>query len=212
MNQQTPLTNYFKLIAFPGSKLTQTKSRMSSDKTTRRSLSLKKPLTPRKSTKEPSEEVILMEKQEDIITLSSGNESDEGPTPSKRHVGAQPSKCQNEAEPINTVELLPSPEAAPVSTPSPISNTSNHFVYNLSPGIVCQSPRTPSKTSTTPGSSGKFYSPTKKRIVNKKSPAKRNLARQFNENFTPESLFNVDEKDNTRNYQFNDDKSKIIIT
>ena len=172
------------------------------------------PSTPKK-TPVTSPEVVEVKIEEDIVILSSDSEQEA--TPAKRSkVGAisvKPIESLRDRTPGRTDQ----PQSE-LKTSAGASNISIEMMeYNMSPGpVLARTPMTPSSQNTTtsqktPSSKGssstkEFYSPTKKRVVKKKSPVKRNLASQFNENFSPNTSF--EDKSFAHNVEDRDDKSK----
>lgn len=184
MSRQTTLEKYFR------SKSLRIPLTMSSKK---RNLSLKRtPIkTPTISSTTPtmspltlSKEVVEVKTEEEIVILSSDSEHETTPTKRKKAgISVRSIESLRDRTPVYTAQ-----QQSPVELGASVSNSSlERMDYNMSPGVVLgTSPRTPSsQRSNTNG----FYSPTKKRVVKMKSPAKRNLASQFNESFSPNSSF-----------------------
>lgn len=160
------------------------------------------PTAPKMSPTTPKQELVEVKKEDDIITLSSDSENEATPA-KRRNVGISVRSIESlrDSIPVQIGQQQPVEELA---ASAGASNTSIEIMeYNMSPGpLLGQSPRTPSSH----GSSTKeFYSPTKKRLVKKKSPVKRNLASQFGENVSPNSPL---KRDFSQNVEDRDDKSK----
>ncbi|KAJ8717812.1 hypothetical protein PYW07_005742 [Mythimna separata] len=165
------------------------------------------PTAPKMPLTTPSPHVEV-KKEDEVVTLSSDSESEVTTPAKKQKVGIS----------VRSIESLRDNPPASISKQQPVeesqtstcgTNTSVEVMeYDMSPGaLLAQSPRTPSSR----GSSTKeFYSPTKKRVVKKKSPAKRNLARQFGENSSPNSLNG--NREFSQNVEDRDDKTGFLLS
>ncbi|KAJ8717169.1 hypothetical protein PYW08_005568 [Mythimna loreyi] len=214
MRRQSSMTNYFKSQATPIPSPMSTKKRSLSLKRTPGSSpagkSPKTPTLPPPAPKMPlttSSPDVEVKKDDEIITLSSDSESEVTPA-KKRNVGSisvRSIDSLRDSTPACTGKQQPIAESR---TSTGVSNSSVEIMeYDMSPGpLLGQSPRTPSSR----GSSTKeFYSPNKKRVVKMKSPVKRNLARQFGENSSPNSK--IGNKEFSQNFD-RDDKTGFLLS
>lgn len=181
------------------------------------------PSTPKKSEASPGVGEVKME--EEIMVLSSDSEHEA--TPVKRSkvgvISVKPIESLRDRTPVRTDQqefaLSKTPlrnqqqSAAVLGQSAGASNTSIEMMeYDMSPGsVLARTPLTPSSqksaSSKSSSSTKEFYSPTKKRVVKKKSPVKRNLASQFNETFALNTSF--EDRRFAHNVDDRDDKSKL---
>ncbi|XP_022816491.1 fanconi-associated nuclease 1 homolog [Spodoptera litura] len=208
MSQQTRLTCYFKSKALP----VQSNRCVSYKMNKKRSLSMKKPSSPSTSSTQicesprtPMKKEVTVKQEENTITLSSDSE-EEGTPVKKPFKGISVRSIESLTAGATPAFNLKSPNSSFVD-PDASDSSPTAFVYNLSPGAVLGPPPTTPK-SASPGSSSKYFSPTKKRCYKTKSPAKRNLANQFGEKaFTPSPpdnfLYQTDQLD---------DKTSFLMT
>lgn len=187
MSQQTRMTSFFQIQ----SKTLPVESNgcMNNKMNKRRSLSLKKTTSPSTSSTQiteapqPPKKEETAVSQEDTIILSS--DSEEEATPVKRPFkGISVRSIESltaDATPASNLLTPESPNSSFVE-PEASDSSSTTFVYNLSPGdVLSPPPRTPKakRPNPSPGSSKKYFSPTKKKLSTVKTPVKRNLTNAF---------------------------------
>uniref|UniRef100_A0A2A4KAH8 Fanconi-associated nuclease n=1 Tax=Heliothis virescens TaxID=7102 RepID=A0A2A4KAH8_HELVI len=187
----------------------------------RRSLSLNKPSTSKKPP--PNKDVKPVKREDEVIEVVS-SDSELEVSPSKKRLVAcdseqietESTQNQNVRLTVRSLESLMAPATPVINTESPTSSgdssnsSATTFVYNLSPSSVFyQSPTTPSK-STSPGSRKEFYSPTRKKLIKDKSPAKRNLSDHFSQNTSPNKpAYQIDFPDIV---DHKDDKTGFLVS
>lgn len=180
MSKQTSLDRFFKSR---GSLSMENKNKYK-----RRNLSL----TRSYSYKSPKKENEL---KDEVVIISLLSSSEECLTPPDEPTYPSTSK--------NVVNIARPDTTDGITSPNGSTNSSETIVYNLTPNTL-QTNRTPSKTSKSPKSAGKYYSPTKKRLVTKRSVIKKKL------HFTEDSNQENFTTQITKSYQ--DDKTQFLCS
>lgn len=203
MSLQTSLDSYFKTKGNAKQHTMPNKN-----KSTKRSLSLtrspRQVKTPKKSSPPPRKL-----EAEEVICLSSSSEDFLTPPERKPHSNVTSSLSTDCKEFLTLQSDINSSKKKSIASPNTSTDSSSTVIYSISPKKLSKSPKTP-KSVQSPRSGKKFFSPTKKRIVTNKSPAKRSLVFDFKENYTQQGSTEENVYNKELHFNYQDDKSKIF--